>query len=318
MKRLLCFLVVTIMICAVCFNVSATTVYRVILNLSFASNLLFSKYDVDLYLNDLKLEHLSHGQDYSDSFFVEGGTNHIYFYNSGNKKIMGSINFDVTGNTIINCSISCTKDEIKVNPKIEINEGEYVYSSRENKDTSLPTENSTAGDNQGARAEDTNATDNPDTLLIETENRNNNEVASIPFETAKKAVLAGICNHRALDVYTEDGNFYDRAKFHSYEKFYDKWVVLDEGEWTLIDNNDAWHVSDFLIHDKDLNKQWFFKYSFDVRFDGKNYRLENGWLLGAYSMKYFDKSDGSRYDESDLSDLEFNTIFIIEPWQIGE
>ena len=318
MKKPFCFLVVAIILCVMCSNVLATTVYKVIFNLSFESNLLFSKYDVDLYLNDLKLEHLSHGQDYSDSFFVEGGTNHIYFYHSGDKKVMGSINFDVTGNTVINCSISCTKDEIRVSHKIQVDEGKYVYSSKDDNSSSLSVEKTAMESNFELKTERSDEPVNADNSSADARNSVNPDVPLLSQETAKKVILAGICNHRSLDVLTDDGDYYDRTKFHDYNKFYDKWVVLDEGEWALIDNNDAWHVSEFLIHDKDLNEHWFYKYTFDVRFDGKNYRLENGWLTGAYSMKYFDKSNDSRYDESDLSNLEFYTIFIVEPWQIDE
>lgn len=92
----------------------ATSKYDINLNINFVPNLLFSTYDVDLYINDQFLQKLPHGKDYSSSFEVNEGNNVIHFYKDGDTSIEGIINLDIKNNTAVKCTINCHYDEITI------------------------------------------------------------------------------------------------------------------------------------------------------------------------------------------------------------
>ena len=120
----------------------ATSVYKVTLDIDFIPNLIFSTYDVDLYLNDLELERLPHGKDYSGSFFVEEGSNTLYFYEHGSKSVNGSLKIEISGNTSISCRLSCYNNKIDID-KVRINE-EPSEKIAQTQETDAPTQAPTA------------------------------------------------------------------------------------------------------------------------------------------------------------------------------
>ena len=133
----------------------------------------------------------------------------------------------------------------------------------------------------------------------------------ISKDTAQKVVYTGIGNYSAEDVYTSDGMYYDKKKFHPYGYLAYNFSVVDEGTWTTKDGGNTWHVEDLLLQHRIYNG--YFMYDFDVRFDGKNYYMENGWLENAGQLKWLRSKDPSKWGESDLSNLEFYTCFVISP-----
>ena len=56
---------------------------------------MFSKYDVNIYLNETELVTLKYGKDYSGSFDAKAGKNTLHFYRDGKKKVTGSLDFDL-------------------------------------------------------------------------------------------------------------------------------------------------------------------------------------------------------------------------------
>lgn len=134
----------------------------------------------------------------------------------------------------------------------------------------------------------------------------------ISLETAKKVVLTGIGNYSAEDVYTADGMHYDKAKFHPYGYYSMNFKVVDEGTWTTDDDGLHWHVEGLLLQHKTYNG--YFRYRFDVRRDELEfYYMENGWMESAKQLKWLEAKDPSKYDENDLSNLEYNTCFVVDP-----
>ena len=97
----------------------AATTVSVNISIDFEANLIFSKYDVDLYVNDTLLATLTHGKDYSGAFEVNAGENTLYFYKHNKKTPKGSIELNLTEDTNIECHISCHSGKIKVD-KISI------------------------------------------------------------------------------------------------------------------------------------------------------------------------------------------------------
>ena len=119
MKKCLSYCVIFVMmaliICpAFCSVAAANTEYKVTLVIRFYSNLIFSKYDVDLVYKNTTLAHLSHGQDFSGSFYADEGRNNLVFYKSDDHSVKGIIDFDVHNDTIISCNINCHRDKIEL------------------------------------------------------------------------------------------------------------------------------------------------------------------------------------------------------------
>lgn len=112
-------LVILLTMLVLCSAATASSVYKVTISIRFIGNFIFSKYDVDMYLNDLELERLPHGKDYQGSFYAEEGPNTLYFYEHGNKSVNGTLKFDVTGDTNITCRISCYNNKVDVD-KVKI------------------------------------------------------------------------------------------------------------------------------------------------------------------------------------------------------
>ncbi len=289
------FLVVVCMFSAA----GAVTAYRVRIGIDFQGNLLFSTYGVDFFLNDLKMETLKHGEDYSGRFYAEAGTITLHFYEHGKNSPHGSVNVKIEGNTAIRCTISCHSDSITVSNVSVVNEDASSGATATPKPSPVPTQEAKA---TPAPAR-TTATPTP--------------TAAFPKETAKKAVMTAICNNMSLDVFTEDGNDLDPKKFHNYSYCARLITVKDEGDWTVLDGGEGWHVERFLV----INKTYggYFRYSFDIRFDGKDYRCENGFMDSSSRLSWLEsKSDPSKYSENDLSNLEYYAYCIVSPAQIDK
>lgn len=133
----------------------------------------------------------------------------------------------------------------------------------------------------------------------------------ISLETAKRVAVTGIGNESAEDVYTADGMYYDKKKFHAYGYLNRDYSIVSEGEWTTDDSGNTWHVEGFLIQHKIYSG--YFMYKFDVRFDGTNYYMENVWRENARKLEWLQNKDPSKWGAEDMSDLEFYTCFIVSP-----
>lgn len=113
-KSVSAFLLLLILLLLFSTTAAAASVYKVDIDINFVENWFFSKYDVDIYLNDLLVDTLSHGEDYSDVLYVEEGKNNIFLEKHGDSSIKGIIKLDVKGNTTVKCTILCFNDEISV------------------------------------------------------------------------------------------------------------------------------------------------------------------------------------------------------------
>ena len=137
----------------------------------------------------------------------------------------------------------------------------------------------------------------------------------IPVEKAKKAVLVGICNDRSDDILKADGS-YDKSKFHDYNDARYMITIVDNGSWTTPDGGNSWHVSDLIAQVNGWNG--FHKYSFDIIFDGKSYKLENGIWVSAAQMKYLNGPDASKYSDEIPLEPAYFPYLIVSPNQIGD
>lgn len=133
--------------------------------------------------------------------------------------------------------------------------------------------------------------------------------ASISLEDAKKAVLTAIGNEFADDVYTSDGMDYDPKKFHPYGYYENIFTIVSEGDWTTTDDGKTWHVEGLTV--QSIAYKGYRQYSFDIRFDGKKYYLENGQVDYAGELKWIENKDPSKWGMDDLSNLDFYKMLIV-------
>lgn len=123
------------------------------------------------------------------------------------------------------------------------------------------------------------------------------------------------CNDVSDDVFTADGNYYDKKKLHDYTHFDNVLKVIDRGERTTNDGGNSWHIQNFLVQHRIYGG--YRQYSFDISFDGKNYVLKNGRVVYAAKKEWLNKADPSKYGEDDLSNIDFYVFLTVTPKQIG-
>lgn len=124
MKRKLSLLCAVIFAMCVMLSISTALAsnHKVTLNVDFEENLIFSKYDVEVYLDNARVGSYKHGKDFNVSFTVDDGDHTIWFYEDGDKSNKGSIDVKVTSDTEVSCHIECKNNKVKVS-KVNIDRG---------------------------------------------------------------------------------------------------------------------------------------------------------------------------------------------------
>lgn len=100
------------------------------LKLDFNGNLLFNRYDVDLYVNDSLKATLEHGVDSSYLFQQTPGTCTLRFEKAGDSSISVAYQMEITQDTEIGLSITCGKNGITLK-ELNSQESEEAQKSQE-------------------------------------------------------------------------------------------------------------------------------------------------------------------------------------------
>ena len=110
-----------VLFCYICLSIASLLSYDCILagnlylDVSFTSNLLWNKYDVNLFIDGEEIDTLPHGEDYSVFLEnLEDGEHQLLFAKSDNNDINGLLQFSMNGDTTVQCEISCDKKEINI------------------------------------------------------------------------------------------------------------------------------------------------------------------------------------------------------------
>lgn len=89
------------------------------LNIDFEKNLLFSTYNVAMYLDDIYIATLPHGQSFHGVVSVSKGIHVISFYEENDTSVKGTSQFNIESKTTFYCEIHAKSSKIKVdNEKI--------------------------------------------------------------------------------------------------------------------------------------------------------------------------------------------------------
>ncbi|MBQ4639415.1 MAG: hypothetical protein IJB69_02730 [Clostridia bacterium] len=84
------------------------------LQVSMEENLILSKYDVDVYLNDQKVAEIDHGESLSQAFSVTPGDVVLIFRSQEDTSVMGKISLMVTGDTTLSCHLQAKRDKVLI------------------------------------------------------------------------------------------------------------------------------------------------------------------------------------------------------------
>ena len=123
-KRKWFFLVVALLTVTGVIKVSCLAAeYSLYLDINFVGNLIFSTYDVDVYLDDEKIATLPHGEDYTQLIEgIEEGYHTIKFCNTDAPNVSGEDIFEVKNDTTLQCTIFAYSSKVEIND-IETTDG---------------------------------------------------------------------------------------------------------------------------------------------------------------------------------------------------
>ncbi len=87
---------------------------RLQVSVEFRKNGIFSRYDVDLYCDDVFIATLPHGKNYEGAWLVSDGTHMIMFCKSGDRSVRGSVTLKVDRDAAFFCKIEATRNKVDI------------------------------------------------------------------------------------------------------------------------------------------------------------------------------------------------------------
>ena len=87
---------------------------RLQVSVEFTKNGLFSKYDVDLYCDDVLIARMPHGKDYEGTWLVSSGTHLIMFCKAGDRSVRGSVTVKAEGDAAFSCRIEAERNKVRI------------------------------------------------------------------------------------------------------------------------------------------------------------------------------------------------------------
>ena len=193
-------------------------------------NLIFSQYDIDVFVDGTELGTLDHGA--SGVFGVElaDGVHTLTISKRGDASVDGNVEFSIPAEGALSFEANCTSDQVEI--ELLANEG----ASGEESDPAEGSEQVAVAEVAGNEPSVTFAAGTPEATL--------NKV--LPQVYAQRAAVVAMTNAQATDVFSADGMTYDQALFHSYADtsgFY--MTVKSSGVWT--EDGSVWHVDGLLL-----------------------------------------------------------------------
>lgn len=240
-------------------NQNTGDLYTVDVTFECTENLMFSKYDIDIYLDDQQLLRLKHGSTKELRLTLESGYHTFRFTKAGYYSPNGNVMVNVTSDLQAVIGLYCTMDAVNVDYsateiKREESSGGTVTQSPETE----PGRTDTSGTkNTEAPTETTPAAENPVTDEL---------FSAIP---AMRALIVAMTNGQANDVFGADGFTYDVSKFHRYSDTAGFFLNVEaEGFWSEGDNS-SWNVRNAVLRINGADV--CIRVSCNVRFDGNSY-----------------------------------------------
>ena len=105
-------------------------IYSVQIELDCDENLLFSRYDIDVFIDDDKVGTLDHGSTLTYQLALEEGTHDLTVTKENERDVDGTVQFTVSDDMELDYKLSCTHDQV------EIEEGNEKESASEEESAS--------------------------------------------------------------------------------------------------------------------------------------------------------------------------------------
>ena len=93
---------------------STESTHQLYLDIKFKSNLFFDIYDVDVYVDQVKVGNIPHGENFTLLLDVSDGSHEVLFMNEGNDDVRARKTLNIKGDTTYKCSIKGHSSEIEV------------------------------------------------------------------------------------------------------------------------------------------------------------------------------------------------------------
>ena len=107
--------------------------FSVQIELECVENLLFSKYDIDVYVDDNNVDKLDHGATRTYPLELEEGSHTLRVTKENSKSVDGTIDFEVSDNIFLKYKLTCTSNQVKIEA-IEDNEAIEDHTATEDSD----------------------------------------------------------------------------------------------------------------------------------------------------------------------------------------
>lgn len=85
------------------------------------ANLLFSRYDLDVYVDDVLQGSLDHGAAKTFEMSLAEGAHTLRIAEKGNESVDGSVDFTVAGKTTLKYMVTCTGSQVEIDPVMAVN-----------------------------------------------------------------------------------------------------------------------------------------------------------------------------------------------------
>lgn len=212
--------------------------YSIQIELNCVENLLFSKYDVDVFVDESKADTLDHGTTGTYQLQLEEGPHTLTVTKENERDVDGTVQFSVSEDMELSYKLSCTHSQVEIEAVVE----------------------------EESVNEDINSEESVPEIEVKLEE-------AFPVEYARRTLIVAMTNSLATDVFKSDGNSYDPSLFHTYSDINGLYITVEsDGDWSE-KNSNTWHVNDI-----ELKIEGFDTYilaSMDVSYDGTNYIVSN-------------------------------------------
>lgn len=283
---------------------------KLYLDVNFEENIIFSKYDVEVELNNEKIGTIKHGEYYTSLQDVPVGDCKIEFSKVDNSEIKAAKEIHIESNSTYKCTIISHSDEIEIKDEaitdgidgshlvvpavvgMKMDEARYtlenagfvnIVPKSTNEESVIYEPDWSVKEQSVAEGEEIDK--NQEIILTcikgvldskatpEEPSESKGKEGRID-EMAFRAAVVALTNANAADVFDDNnGNAHDPSKYHTYsdQSGESTLVVLSEGYWEKLDDN-KWHVDSMLLKNKN---GVMYDASLDVKYTGSMYTISN-------------------------------------------
>lgn len=267
----------------------------VVIEIECAENLMFSRYDIDVFIDGEKIGMIDHGAADSFELDLPEGVHTLTIAKRGDETVDGTVKFSTPSSEPLSYKASCSKDQVSVEEVVEADEA-------------APLEVGTLGGDAVAISPLVFGEDTAEYVLDQVFSQ----------QDAERAIIVAMTNAAATDVFAEDGNTYDPARFHAYDDidgFHMR--LIDRGTWTTPDDAN-WHVNGMTLRIEGPAESGdvYLRVTANVAFDGGCYVI-SGVTRSIGTLENLDDEDQSFVNVEQYEPSESTPFLTIDPGLIA-